>query len=350
MGKKGKISHQSNKVSHVLAIETSCDDTSVAIVDSSGLVLAMKSQNQDLIHGPFGGIIPELASRNHTMQVLPLMDEVFKTASFGWEKIDAIAVTYTPGLLGSLLVGLTVAKTLSVLHKKPLIGVNHLEGHLYAPFLKDNKFNLNSTWDEPFLGLCVSGGHTSLVRVDKFRKIKTLGRTLDDAAGEAFDKFGKVLGLGYPAGKKMDELAKKGNVKAFNFPRPLIKSNDFNFSFSGLKTAGMLKFKELENKINGDVLNDLCASYQEAIVDVLSSKVQKAVKKTRIKKVVVTGGVAANSALRERLRDYLFPPPYYCADNAAMIGFVGAKKFEQCKIDGIKLKVAATTKNAEIKS
>lgn len=352
MGKKSKIPHQSNQVVRVLAIETSCDDTSVAIVDSSGFVHFMNSQNQDQVHAPYGGIIPELACRNHTMNLLPLVEEAFKKTQLSWSQIDGIAVTHKPGLLGSLLVGVTVAKTLAAVHGKPLIGVNHLEGHLYAPFLKDAQFDLNSDWEEPFIGLCVSGGHTSIVHVSKFGKYKTLGRTLDDAAGEAFDKFGKVLGLGYPAGRLIDDLAKKGNAQLFKFPRPLLKNTDLNFSFSGLKTAGSLKVKELSQtgEVKGQILNDLCASYQEAIADVLSYKLERAVKKIGVKKTVVTGGVASNSRLRLKMPKALFPPGRFCTDNAAMIGFVGAKKLQIGAVSGLNLKVEATAKNAEIES
>ncbi len=360
MGKKSKISLKPSKINFkkILAIETSCDDTSVAIVDSEGFVFGMESQNQDSIHLPFGGVIPELACRNHTMRLVPLIEKVFSQTEIKWSEIDGIAVTSRPGLLGALLVGVTVAKSLSLIHEIPVIGINHLEGHLYAPFLKDDGFDLKVTDDIPFLGLCVSGGHTSLVKVSSFGKYTVLGRTLDDAAGEAFDKFGKVLGLGYPAGRQVDNLAQGGNKTAFKFPRPLLKKPGFDFSFSGLKTAGSLEIQKL--KLNGQNLDklsaDLCASYQEAVVDVLIEKLEKALRFTSLKRAVITGGVSCNSRLRERAYalgkslsvEILISPPKYCTDNAAMIGLVGVKRLQRGEKDGLKLTAQGTSRKQEL--
>jgi len=350
-----------------LAIETSCDDTSVALVESRGrnapegsdrygFVIGLKSQNQDSVHLPFGGVIPELACRNHTMRLLPLIDQLFKESKWSWEKVSGIAVTSKPGLVGALLVGVTVAKTLALLHDLPLVGVNHLEGHLHAPLLRDAEYRPKDDFTYPFVGLCVSGGHTSLYEVQDFGKYRLLGRTVDDAAGEAFDKFGKILGLGYPAGAKVDSLAKNGDPKAFLFPRAFMKKGDLQFSFSGLKTSGALKIKELGSALGEKQIADLCASYQEAIVDILIEKLGRALNKTGLKRAVITGGVSANSRLRLRASeefsklkmDLLIPPLRYCTDNAAMIGLVGLKRLERGENDSQRLKPEAFMKISEL--
>jgi N6-L-threonylcarbamoyladenine synthase len=338
----------------VLAIETSCDDTSVAIVDDARRVLALKSLNQDDVHAPFGGVIPELACRNHTQRLLPLLEEVLLESGFDWDEIDGIVVTSKPGLIGSLLVGVATAKTLAYLKGKPLIGVNHVEGHLHAPLLKFGDYAPPEDFTYPFIGLCVSGGHTSLHHVKALGKYILLGRTVDDAAGEAFDKFGKLLGLGYPAGFRVDQLAQGGNKKAFTFPRPMMKKGDLNFSFSGLKTAGLLVLRDdpraLEQKA------DVCASYQEAIVDVLVEKLRRAVEKTGVRRAVITGGVSANSRLREAAREWaadegvelLIPPLKLCTDNAAMIGLVGLLRFMKGERSPLSLSPEAFMKVSEL--
>lgn len=342
------------KIKCVLAIETSCDDTSVALVEAPGKVLAVRSLNQDDLHAPFGGVIPELACRNHTLALLPLLNEVFVESGIGWKDIDGIAVTSKPGLIGSLLVGVSTAKTLAYLNDKPLIGVNHIEGHLHAPLLTFGDYAPPPDFDYPFVGLCVSGGHTSLHHVKALGKYTLLGRTLDDAAGEAFDKFGKLIGLGYPAGAKLDKLARGGRRDAFDFPRPLMKKDELNFSFSGLKTAGMMLVRErpevLENK------SDVCASYQEAIVDVLVAKLKRAVEKTGLKRAVITGGVSANSRLREAAQNWaaadgvqlLIPPLKLCTDNAAMIGLVGLLRLARGEKSDLKLSPEAFMKVSEL--
>jgi N6-L-threonylcarbamoyladenine synthase len=348
-------------MSLVLAIETSCDDTSVALVDHSGFVLEMKSQNQDSIHAPFGGVIPELACRNHTLRILPLLDDLMLSARVKWRDIVGIAVTSKPGLVGSLLIGVTTAKTLAYLHDLPIIGVNHLEGHLHAPLLKSSSYRPPENFTYPFVGLCVSGGHTSLYFVKALGKYTLLGRTLDDAAGEAFDKFGKILGLGYPAGHLVDKLSRqsKANPKAFRFPRALMKKGSLDFSFSGLKTAGSLEVQKLkiENQnLSEAVKINLCASYQEAVVDVLIEKLFRATESMKCGRAVITGGVSANSRLREaalleaKKRDVelLIPPLEFCTDNAAMIGYVGMKRLSRGEKSDLSLSPESFMKVSEL--
>ena len=220
---------------HVLAIETSCDDTSVALVREDGFVVQCLVANQDLAHKPFGGVVPEIASRNHTLQILPLLDKLLKTTQFSWDQINGIAVTSRPGLIGSLLVGVVTAKTLALLHNKPFVGINHLEAHLLAPFLFDKERSKAEALKFPFLALAISGGHTQLYSVSEVGEYVVLGRTVDDAAGEAFDKFAKHLGLGFPGGMRVDRIAKGGHHSAFTLPRTMVKEEGYNFSFSGLK-------------------------------------------------------------------------------------------------------------------
>jgi N6-L-threonylcarbamoyladenine synthase len=320
--------------SFVLAIETSCDDTSVAFVDDYGYVLAQATANQDLVHQPFGGVVPEIAGRSHLDSLLPLIDQLFQKTKLSWNDVRGIAVTNRPGLIGSLLVGLVTAKTLALAHGKPYIGVHHIEGHILSAFLSDSPQTVSALWREPYVALVISGGHSHLYRVENGR-YETLGQTQDDAAGEAFDKFAKMLGLGYPGGVKIDEQAKTGRRDAFDFPRALEKEPTFDFSFSGLKSAGQRQLAALPNY--KDLMPDLCASYQEAIVDVLMLKLERALKKYRIKRFVITGGVSANSRIRERAAElakkysfeYKIPPLKYCTDNAAMIGFAGALRLNQ---------------------
>ncbi len=335
---------------NVLAIETSCDDTSVAIVTHEGLVLAQMSADQNLAHEKFGGVVPEIACRNHTFNLLPLVEEVLKQAGLKLESIEAIAVTSEPGLIGSLLVGLVSAKTLALVQKIPFIGVNHLEGHLLAPFLKDASYAPPADFHYPYIALAISGGHTSLYHIKEFGQYEVLGATRDDAAGEAFDKFAKLIGLGFPGGIQIDQLSRFGSVKAYGFPRPLLHESHFDFSFSGLKSAAVrlvagftpTDFQQLERhskkwlvdksfSSEQEVLANLCASYQEAIVDVLVDRLFRAADKFGLKQVVVTGGVSANSRLRERVQQeaglrscrVVIPPIRYCTDNAAMIGLAG---------------------------
>lgn len=319
-------------IRNVLAFETSCDDTSVSIVDSSGRVLSLVSATQDLDHEPYGGIVPEIASRNHSHSLLPLTEEAFKKANLNWTDIGGLAVTNRPGLIGALIVGLVTAKSLAMSKNLPLIGVNHLEGHLLAPFLHDDDYSPAFSFSEPYLALAISGGHTSLYKVLGLGQYQILGSTKDDAAGEAFDKFAKMVGLGFPGGARVDHEAQKGDATKFNFPRSMIHDESLDMSFSGLKSAAHRLVTELgpdQVKLN---LADLCASFQQAILDVLLSKLEKAAQKTKIRNVVITGGVSANSGLRlqaEQLAarkkwSIAIPPLRFCTDNAAMIGFTGA--------------------------
>jgi N6-L-threonylcarbamoyladenine synthase len=326
-------------IERVLAIETSCDDTSVAVVRNlpgacSAWVESLVSANQDLAHAPFGGVVPEIASRNHTLHLLPLVEEALRKASCSWEKIHGIAVTNRPGLVGSLIVGLIAGKSIAQAKKIPLLGVNHLEGHILAPFLHDTDFTPAEDVGFPFLALAVSGGHTSIYLAHAFGKYEILGSTLDDAAGEAFDKFGKMLGLGFPGGVKVDQLSQQGDKDAYAFPRALIREESYAMSFSGLKASAQRLLEKMSENEKKEKQANLCASFQCAIVDVLLAKFDRAVKQTKIKNVVITGGVSANSYLRSESATWakknklhlLVPPLRFCTDNAAMIGLVGVKR------------------------
>ncbi len=318
-------------ISLCLAIETSCDDTSVALVGSDGFVHSLASVNQDLAHAPYGGIVPEIAGRNHSLHLLPLICHLFEKSGKSWADIGGIAVTNRPGLVGSLIVGVVTAKSLAQAHNLKLIGVNHLEGHILAPFLRDEEYQPLFSYDQPFLALAVSGGHTSLYQVHKLENYKILGATLDDAAGEAFDKFGKMLGFKFPGGVKVDQTAQTGNPKAFDFPRSMIKEDNFLMSFSGLKASGQRMVETLGSEKAKELAADLCASFQEAIVDILIAKLDRAVRQTGIQHVIITGGVSANSRLRSQAEQWAkknhlklqIPPLKYCTDNAAMIGYAG---------------------------
>lgn len=314
-----------------LAIETSCDDTSVALVEANGNVVKMVSANQDLAHAPFGGIVPEIAGRNHSQSLLPLVDHLISEAKIQYKDLQGIVVTNRPGLVGSLIVGLVTAKSLAQGLKIPLIGVNHLEGHLVAPFLQDSQYQPGFDLSEPYIALAVSGGHTSLYHVKAFSDYLILGSTVDDAAGEAFDKFGKMLGLGFPGGVLVDKYSQGGNPAAYAFPRSMIKEDNYLMSFSGLKASAQRLLEGLSDEEKKKNMKDLCASFQEAIVDVLLTKLNRAVEETGIQRVVITGGVSANSRLRQvseawaKKNNILLqvPPLRFCTDNAAMIGYAG---------------------------
>lgn len=315
----------------IIGVETSCDDTSVAVLSLDGEVLALRSANQDSAHRPFGGVVPEVASRQHTENLLPLLEGAMGEASVGWDKITGIAVTSRPGLIGSLLVGVVCAKALALARALPFVGVNHIEGHLLAPLLRDASYGPPKAFGFPYLGLAVSGGHTHLFAVEAAGRYKLLGHTVDDAAGEAFDKFAKMLKLGFPGGVLVDRLAAHGDAKAFTFPRGLIHEDNFNFSFSGLKTAGLRAIEAISEGEREYRQADLCASYQEAIVDVLLEKMARAARATGLKNWTITGGVSANSRLRARGLEVAksvgatlaLPPLRYCTDNAAMIALAG---------------------------
>ncbi|WP_242395128.1 tRNA (adenosine(37)-N6)-threonylcarbamoyltransferase complex transferase subunit TsaD [Anaeromyxobacter oryzisoli] len=313
----------------ILAIETSCDETAAAIVEDGRRSLADVVSTQIEIHRRWGGVVPELASRNHVVQVMPVVDEALARAGVGPDALDAIAVTSGPGLVGALLVGVQAAKALAAAWEKPLVRVNHLEGHLVAAFLSEAPPTF------PYLGLVVSGGHTSLYAARGFGDYQLLGQTRDDAAGEAFDKGGKLLGLPYPGGVAIDRLAKEGDPAAIRFPKAIVKGADLDFSFSGLKTALLLHVKK-HGVPEGKGLADLCASYQEAIVRALVEKAFRAARRLQLDRLVLAGGVAANSRLRAaavaKAAEYegmsvSLPPVRLCTDNAAMIAVAGTQAF-----------------------
>lgn len=328
-----------------MAIETSCDDTSVAIVDRTGWVHSVVSASQDLEHEIYGGIVPEIAARNHSLALIPLIEEAFKNAGMTWSDVQGIAVTNRPGLVGALIVGLVTAKSLAQAKKLPFLGVNHLEGHLLAPFLRDSKYSPPDDFDYPYVGLAISGGHTSLYQIKGLGEYRVLGATKDDAAGECFDKFAKMAGLGFPGGMRIDQMAKSGNPHAFEFPRSMIHDETFDMSFSGLKSAGQRMIEQLGPELVQEQLPDLCASFQEAIVDVLIAKLDRAAKVLRSKRVILTGGVSANSRLRARAEEWaqkkglilVVPPIRYCTDNAAMIGYAGVLRMNSGEVSSIDL-------------
>ena len=309
----------------VLGIETSCDETAAAVVEDGRRALSDVVSTQIDIHRRWGGVVPELASRNHVVQVMPVVDEALRRAEVGPDGIDAVAVTSGPGLVGALLVGVQVAKALALAWRKPLVRVNHLEGHLVVAFLAEPAPAF------PFLGLVVSGGHTSLYAAHAFGDYRLLGQTRDDAAGEAFDKGAKLLGLPYPGGVAIDRLAKEGDASALRFPKAIVKGADLDFSFSGLKTA-LLHHVKKHGVPEGRALADLCASYQEAIVRALVEKAFRAARRLQFARLVLSGGVAANSRLRAAVAaraseyegmDVFLPAPKLCTDNAAMIAVAG---------------------------
>jgi N6-L-threonylcarbamoyladenine synthase len=312
----------------VLGLETSCDETAAALVEDGRRVLSDVVSTQVDIHRRWGGVVPELASRNHVVQVLPVVDEALSRAKKTLQDVDLLSVTSGPGLVGALFVGIQVAKSFALALGKPLVGVNHLEGHLLAIRLLEN------APEPPFVGLVVSGGHTSLYAVRGYGHYERVGSTRDDAAGEAYDKVARVLGLPYPGGQPIDELAQGGDPKAIRFPRALTAPDVFDFSFSGLKTA-MLNHVRDQGLPTGQALKDLCASFQEAIADTLSRKLVAAGRKLELTRLVVCGGVAANSRLRalaqeraqERGLSLYLPPPKLCTDNGAMIAVAGYHAF-----------------------
>jgi N6-L-threonylcarbamoyladenine synthase len=310
----------------ILGIESSCDETSAAVV-RDGTVLSNVISSQ-LVHTKYGGVVPELASRAHQRMILEVVQEALTQAGCAREDLNGIAATHGPGLVGALLVGLNFGKAMAYALGVPFIGVNHMEGHLYSNLLT------TPSHDFPFLALVVSGGHTMLVHVTEPFGHVVLGQTRDDAAGEAFDKVAKMLGLGYPGGPRIDAAGKLGNPKAIRFPRTWLDREGFDFSFSGLKTAVLYHVRDNGLPQTPEGMNDLCASFQDAVVDVLVEKTIHAAKKTGVRDVTVAGGVSANSRLRFRLKEEcgkhgfrLFHPQMaYCMDNGAMIAYVGWMK------------------------
>lgn len=310
----------------ILGIESSCDETAAAVVEGNGHLVTLKSNvvaSSLAMHAKTGGVIPENAAREQLTYILPVIHEALNKAEIGIEQIDAIGVTYGPGLIGSLLVGVETAKTLAYVLEKPLIPVNHMVGHIYANFIDKN---LPPSTVFPAIALVVSGGHTDLLLMEKHGDFQLLGGTRDDAAGEAFDKIGRLLGLSYPAGPVIEKLASFGNPKRFRFPRPLIGSDDFEFSFSGLKTA-VLREVQKQSLLDEQTVKDIARATQDAIIDVLTKKTLRAVKQYNVQSLLLSGGVAANETLKKHFEtlssetslNIFVPTKNLCTDNAAMI-------------------------------
>jgi N6-L-threonylcarbamoyladenine synthase len=320
----------------ILGIESSCDETSAAIL--KGFQVCSHIVYSQMIHQHYGGVVPELASREHEKAISMVCERAFMEAGKTAQEIDAVAVTYGPGLMGALLVGLNFAKGLALALNKPLIGINHIEGHLYAPFLEFK--NLTA----PYLCLLVSGGHTMLIDVQGLRQFKILGQTLDDAAGESFDKTARLLKLGYPGGPLIDQISQTGNSQAVRFPRALLDKDSLDMSFSGLKTA-VLNYIRQNPPADHQAVADISASFQAAVTDTLVEKVRRAVLATGHQAVVLAGGVAANSRLREKMMDLaaeltinlFYPPLAYCTDNAAMIAAAGVLYYREARFSPLNL-------------
>lgn len=324
---------------NILAIETSCDETAAAVVRNGREIRSNIISSQIELHKLYGGVVPEIASRKHIEKINQVIEEALRVAGTTLEDIDAIGVTYGPGLVGALLVGVAEAKAISFATKKPLIGVHHIEGHVSANYIE------NKELEPPFLCLIVSGGHTHLVLVKEYGEYQVVGRTRDDAAGEAFDKVARAIGLGYPGGPKIDKLSKEGNSKAIEFPRAHIEGAPYDFSFSGLKSAVLNYINSMEMKNETFNRADVAASFQEAVVDVLVTRTIMAAKDFDMNKVAIAGGVAANSALRVAMDtackknglDYYYPRPIYCTDNAAMIGVAAYYEYINGRRSGLEL-------------
>ncbi len=308
-----------------LAVETSCDETALAIYDTERGTIGDILLSQAVVHSPFGGVVPELSAREHTRNILPLLDNLLRKTNFNVHEIDFISFTLTPGLILSLVVGAAFAKALAYQLGKPLVPVHHLEGHIYSVFLEREV-------PYPFLALIISGGHTDFYIVEDFGRYNFLGGTLDDAVGEAYDKVAKMLGLGYPGGPIIDKLAKRGKP-IYKLPKPLLNETGYNFSFSGLKTA-VLNLLKKEKKVRAE---DVAASFQETVVEILLKKSLKAIKDTGIKRLVVVGGVSANTRLREVFGkaskehnfELFIPHPKLSTDNAVMIAYAGVERFKR---------------------
>ncbi len=313
----------------ILAIESSCDETAASVVKNGREILSNIISSQIALHTLYGGVVPEIASRKHIEKINQVIEEALKQAQVTLEDIDAVGVTYGPGLVGALLVGVAEAKAIAYAAKKPLVGVHHIEGHIAANYIE------HPDLEPPFLCLVVSGGHTHLVHVEDYGKFKIIGRTRDDAAGEAFDKVARAIGLGYPGGPKMDKVSREGNLEAIVFPRAHIEEAPYDFSFSGVKSAVL-------NYINGCKMKgeeysqaDIAASFQKAVTDVLVGNAMHAVEEYGDRKFAIAGGVASNSALRaamaeackEKGVEFYYPSPIYCTDNAAMIGVAAYYEF-----------------------
>ena len=333
----------------ILAIESSCDETAAAVVVNGREVRSNVISSQIALHTLYGGVVPEIASRKHIEKINQVITQALEDADTTLEEIDAIGVTYGPGLVGALLVGVAEAKAIAYAAKKPLVGVHHIEGHICANYIE------NKELEPPFLCLVASGGHTHLVKVADYGKYEIIGRTRDDAAGEAFDKVARAIGLGYPGGPKIEKKAKEGNDKAIVFPKAKVAENPYDFSFSGLKSAVL-------NYINGCKMKrqeineaDIAASFQKAVIDVLVEHAVHAAKEYRIDKFAIAGGVASNQTLREAMEkackergiQFYHPSPIFCTDNAAMIGSAAYYEYQQGRRDGWDLNAVPNLKLGE---
>lgn len=306
----------------ILAIETSCDETAAAVVVNGRDVRSNIISSQIALHTLYGGVVPEIASRKHIEKIDQVITEALKQAEMTLDDIDVIGVTYGPGLVGALLVGVAEAKAISYAKHIPLIGVHHIEGHISANYIE------NKELEPPFLCLIVSGGHTHLVKVNGYGRYEILGRTVDDAAGEAFDKVARAIGLGYPGGPKIEQVSKEGNPAAIHFPRAHVTGESYNFSFSGMKSAVLNYLNSCQMKGVEIIQADVAASFQQAVIDVLTGNVRRALQETGIKKFAIAGGVASNGTLRKAVEEvcdsygaeFYRPSPVFCTDNAAMIG------------------------------
>lgn len=330
----------------ILAVETSCDETAAAVVKNGLDVLSNVVASQIDWHRKYGGVVPEIASRKHLEFINPVIEEALREAEIDFADIDAVAATYGPGLVGGLLVGLSAAKALAYVLRKPFIGINHIAGHIYANFISNKKI------EPPVVCLTISGGHTDLLYFEELGSYQILGRTQDDAAGEAFDKVARVLKIGYPGGPAIEKLSKEGNPQAVNFPRPFINDDGYDFSFSGLKTAVINYLHNKEQK--GEDINkaDVAASFQQAVIDIMTAKIIQAVENNPVNSVILSGGVAANKTLRSQLKDKLqkkglplyTPSLKLCTDNAAMIGSVAYFQYQKGNFSPLTLNAKANLK------
>ncbi|NRA59997.1 MAG: tRNA (adenosine(37)-N6)-threonylcarbamoyltransferase complex transferase subunit TsaD [Psychrobium sp.] len=321
----------------ILGIETSCDETGIAIYDDEKGLLAHQLYSQVKLHADYGGVVPELASRDHSRKIIPLIRQTLAEANCSSDDIDGVAYTAGPGLVGALLVGASVARSLAYAWGKPAVAVHHMEGHLLAPMLEEHKP------DFPFLALLVSGGHTQMVRVDGIGRYEVMGESIDDAAGEAFDKTAKLLGLDYPGGPRLSKLAEKGDSSRFTFPRPMTTKPGLDFSFSGLKTSAANTIRAESN--DDQTRADIARAFEDAVVDTLAIKLKRALKITGLKRLVVAGGVSANRHLREQLEllmkkrggEVFYPRLEFCADNGAMIAYAGMQRLKANQTVGLEI-------------